>query len=108
MEKKLIFTDEETKTCRELSTALLRGMGDNLKAGDADRVKQLLSQTVSEGQIERDAFDLNPILTSLQTALISMKEIGLGRDGILAVMLFHLVKCGSLTPGSSSGQSPSG
>ena len=98
MEKNLVFTEAEIRQCRELATALVRGMKDALKPSDAAQVKHLIKDAVDSGYLQRDAFDLNPINTALQTALISMKEIGLGRDGVLAVMLFHLVKCGSLTP----------
>lgn len=38
--------------------------------------------------VSRNVFGLNPILLSLQTAQIAVEEIGLKRDGVLAILLY--------------------
>ncbi|MCR5680632.1 MAG: HD domain-containing protein [Prevotella sp.] len=52
---------------------------------------------ISERRLCRDIFGLNPVLTSLQTALLAVEEIGLRRDAVLAILLRPLVEAECLT-----------
>lgn len=55
---------------------------------DELKVFQSLKQAIIQKRIQRDIFGLNPILSSIQTALIAIEEIGLKRDGVVAVLLY--------------------
>ena len=58
---------------------------------DEERLKAHIARAMENNEIERDIFGLNPVLTSLQAAIIAVDEIGLKRDSILAIMLYHSV-----------------
>jgi GTP pyrophosphokinase len=69
-------------------------VASTLEPGDEENIRQHLmgavdnSQLTVDGlQLQRDLFGLNPIVTSLQTALLVVDEIGLRRDAVLAVLL---------------------
>ena len=66
-------------------------VNDTLHEGEAETVTSLIKTSIKEGKIRRDIFGLNPVLNSLQTALIATDEIGLQRDSVLAILLYHLM-----------------
>ena len=68
-----------------------------MKSDDEQQLREQLTTAIVEGHIQRDIFGLNPILQALRTAQITVDEIGLKRDGVLATMLFTLVLNGHLT-----------
>ena len=72
-------------------------MATNTEEGDEEKIRSHLLKAINEGQIQRDSFDLNPILSSLQTAKLVIEEIGLRRDAVLAIMLRPIVEQGHLT-----------
>ena len=61
--------------------------GIALHEGDAAKIRERLRKAHAEGRLHRDAFGLHPVVRSLQTALLAADEIGLRRDGVVAVML---------------------
>ena len=64
---------------------------------DEERLHQLLDSAVSQQAIGRDLFGLNPIVSSLQTSLLAIDEIGLRRDAVMAIMLQPCVAAGLLS-----------
>lgn len=50
-----------------------------------------LKDALRSNLIQRDVFGMNPILLSLQTAQIAISEIGLKRDGVMAILLYTCV-----------------
>ena len=95
MEEKFIFTDEERKETLHIIGQLKRLIGDTLLAGDEERLREYLKRSIDKNLIQRDVFGLNPILLGMQTTLISVEEIGLKRDGVLAILLYTGVIIGS-------------
>lgn len=95
MEEKFIFTDEERKETLHIIGQLKRLIGDTLLAGDEERLREYLKRSIDKNFIQRDVFGLNPILLGMQTTLISVEEIGLKRDGVLAILLYTGVISGS-------------
>ena len=97
MEEKFIYTDKE----RELSEKILEGLketlGQTFYENDLPKLREHLSKIVSDNIIQRNVFGLNPILCSLQTAAIAVKDIGLNRDSVIAILLYQSVQEGSLT-----------
>ena len=85
---KLIFTPEERKEAMALGRSLKAGIGTLLKDRDEERMFEFLKKALRSGAVERDVFGLNPILTGLQTAKIAVDEIGLRRDGVIAILLY--------------------
>lgn len=87
-EEKFAFTPDEQRETKELHDDLKEKLADNLKPGDEERLTAFIERTMKQGSVRRDVFGLNPILTSLQTARITVDEIGLRRDGVIATMLY--------------------
>ena len=71
---------------------LLRLSGDTLQKDDCRNVKKQLIQSMSAGSIPRNAFNMNPIIKDMQTAIIVAEEIGMRRASILGIMLHESVK----------------
>ena len=91
------FTNEERSLALELYAQLKEKAAASLQEGDELHVRQQLMLALEQQQMGRDFFGLNPIITSLQTALLAIDEIGLRRDAVLAIMLRPCVDAGMLT-----------
>ena len=90
------FTDKEKESFLELYSQLKEKSKTFLNKHDEQRVRKQLSQAIEEGHLTRDFFGLNPIITSLQTAILAVDEIGLRRDAVLAIMLYPCIESGLL------------
>lgn len=88
MDKKLFFTNNEKPQVLEAIKELRNSQNYVLTKSDELKVFQSLKQAIIQKRIQRDIFGLNPILSSIQTALIAIEEIGLKRDGVVAVLLY--------------------
>ena len=97
MEEKFTFTIEERDEMLHLYAQLKELVGESLLPGDEEKIRHHLLLSVERQQVRRDVFGLNPILTGLQTALITVSEIGLRRDAVMAIMLHPSVEDGYLT-----------
>ena len=97
MEDKLIFTEEELKTAQALWSELNDKLEGVLQDDDGKRLHATLLEAAGNGKLERDAFGLNPVVNALQTAKIAIDDIGLKRDGVMAIMLHDTVRCGFLS-----------
>ncbi len=87
MGKKEFFTREEKALVLDTIKRLRSKTSYALSKDDERKVFALLKESILTEKISRDIFGLNPILLSLQTAEIAIDEIGLKRDGTLAVIL---------------------
>lgn len=88
MDKKLFFTNNEKSQVLEAIKELRNSQNYVWTKSDELKVFQSLKQAIIQKRIQRDIFGLNPILSSIQTALIAIEEIGLKRDGVVAVLLY--------------------
>lgn len=88
MDKKLFFMNNEKSQVLEAIKELRNSQNYVLTKSDELKVFQSLKQAIIQKRIQRDIFGLNPILSSIQTALIAIEEIGLKRDGVVAVLLY--------------------
>ena len=94
MDKKLVFTEKEKTDFRGIVNKLRGANGYALTKDDEINIFRHLRNAIDENRIQRDIFGLNPILLSMQTALIAIDEIGLKRDGTIAVLLYASVAQG--------------
>lgn len=97
MDDKLIFTKEEKAQLLVLIRSLRDSMGDTLQPNDIHRIGRLLVTAVYDKGIQRDIFGLNPVLMAFETAQIIVSEIGLKREGVLAVILYVIVQNGYIS-----------
>lgn len=97
MEEKLSFTEAERQEIAILLEQLKEKVGCFLHQDDERNIRHQVLQSLEDGRVERDVFHLNPILHSLQTAVIAIDEIGLKRDSVIAIMLYRSVLNGYTT-----------
>ena len=97
MTEKLVFTPQEREETLVLYQRIREQIGSSLQDGDEERMRCHLLEAIETHQLQRDIFGLNPILLSFQTAMLVVDEIGLRRDGVLAVLLRPSVEEGHLT-----------
>ncbi|MBR0276005.1 MAG: bifunctional (p)ppGpp synthetase/guanosine-3',5'-bis(diphosphate) 3'-pyrophosphohydrolase [Prevotella sp.] len=90
------FTATERKQALTLYAELKDKIASYLGDDDEEKIRQHLTYAIEHGQVERDVFGLNPIITSLQTALLVVDEIGLRRDAVIAIMLYTSVMNGTM------------
>lgn len=88
MSESNIFTTAEKQESIGVVRRLLATMGPSLKEGDRGKLHQLLRQQMGEGGLKRGFFGIHPVLHALRTADIAVREIGLRRDGVIAITLY--------------------
>ena len=97
MTERLEFTTQEKEETLALYQHIREQIASSLHEGDEERMRQLMMSALESQQVNRNVFGLNPILLSFQTAQLVVDEIGLRRDGVLAVLLRPIVEQGLLT-----------
>lgn len=91
------FTTDERKEFVALYKELKKNTKESISSKDAKEVRRHISNIIANRQIERDTFNLNPVLCAMKTAIIAVNEIGLKRDGVLAILLYNLVLNGYIS-----------
>ena len=81
------FTTEEKEQTLQILERLRTAVGDTFKPGDEQHLREDIQHAFINHQIKRNVFGMNPILAALQTAEIAVNEIGLKRDGIIAILM---------------------
>ena len=97
MEDKFIYTDEEKKLSYQILDELKDTLDKYFLENDLPMLQVQLKDSVAKNTIHRNVFGLNPILCSLQTAAIAVKDIGLKRDSVIAILLHQSVQDGHIT-----------
>lgn len=87
MDKKFTFTPEEREQTLTILERLRTAVGNTFSAQDEKLIREDIHHAFINHQISRDVFGLNPILYALQTAEIAVNEIGLRRDGVIAILM---------------------
>ena len=94
MEEKFYFTNQERELLFTLYKQLIKLSCDAIQKDDCRKLKGYLIQCLTEGNLPRNAFGMNPIIRDMQTAIIVAEEIGMKRASILSIMLHEPVKHG--------------
>lgn len=94
MEEIAIINKYERVEVLETFRVLQPLVQDVVDPADFRKVKDILHEGMSTGQLQRDSFGLHPILFDLQTAVILCEEVGLNRASVLSVLLHECVKLG--------------
>ncbi|MBR1547777.1 MAG: bifunctional (p)ppGpp synthetase/guanosine-3',5'-bis(diphosphate) 3'-pyrophosphohydrolase, partial [Prevotella sp.] len=97
MTERLEFTPEEKEQTLALYQKIRQQIAPSLLDGDEEYMRSHLMNAIEQHQVERNIFGLNPILLAFQTAQLVVDEIGLRRDGVLAVLLRPSLEQGFLT-----------
>lgn len=96
-EEKFTFTREEIKEAIGCMQRLRTTLGDSFSREDERKLHSHIRRAIEQNQIQRDIFGLNPIVHACQTAEIAVGDIGLRRDGVLAILLYNNVVNGFAT-----------
>lgn len=91
MADKFAFTEEEWNETMSLLTNIKESMADSLAEDDVKTLRAQIRTCMDEGTVTRDVFGVNPIMHGLQTAKIAIDEIGLGRDAVLATVIYSCI-----------------
>lgn len=75
MEDKFIYTDKERKLSYQILDELKDTLDKSFLENDLPILQVQLKDSVAKNTIHRNVFGLNPILCSLQTAAIAVKDI---------------------------------
>ncbi len=97
LQDQIQFTAAEHDLALQLYAQLHEKTTAALHADDEPLVRQHLMEAIEQGHVMRDEFGLNPVVTSLQTALIAVDEMGLRREAVLSILLNPCVEGGQLT-----------
>ena len=95
--ERLEFTIKEKEQALLLYQRVREQIASTLLPDDESRMRRYLLSTIEQCQVHRNIFGLNPILLAFQTAQLIVDEIGLRRDGVLAVLLRPSIEQGFLT-----------
>lgn len=87
MDEKFTFTPKEREQTLTILERLRTAVGNTFSAQDEKLIREDIHHAFINHQINRDVFGLNPILYALQTAEIAVNEIGLRRDGVIAILM---------------------
>ena len=87
MNETFTFTPEEREQTLLILNRLRAAIGDTFSKDDEQHLREDIHHAFENHQIRRDVFGLNPILHALQTAEIAVNEIGLKRDGVIAILM---------------------
>ena len=97
MELKEFFTEDERIRVETMQQKLFALAADVIQEGDQEKVKSYLTRAAQHELLQRDAFNINPIVKDTETALIVAEEIGLSRGSVLSVLLWSVLKSGAAT-----------
>ena len=84
MEEKFYFNNQERELLFTLYKQLIKLSCDAIQKDDCRKLKGYLIQYLTQGNIPRNAFGMNPIIKDMQTAIIVAEEIGMKRAAILS------------------------
>lgn len=91
------ITTQEREQALTLMAELREKTAESMDTDIRAKIKEYILKTLDSNDLQRNMFGISPILSSLQTALLLINEIGLRRDGVIAVLLRPSVEAGLLT-----------
>ena len=97
MDTKTTLNELERQELLETVRKLQSQVADVLSADDFHKIKEILLKAVQTNSFHRDQFGLNPLLFDLQTAVITVEEIGLNRASIISILLHDCVSIGVIS-----------
>lgn len=85
--EKPFFTPEEHAELLSLFRTLRQTDADLFAGKNYRLLRDRIEQSARNGALSRDTFGLNPVITSLQTAILSATEIGMRGDSLTACLV---------------------
>ena len=97
MDTTQFLTSDESVLLDDLQNELWQLPAVEWNDADRQRVSQHISDAIAANVLQRNIFDLNPIILNVQTALVVAQQMSMGRAAILSVLLDEMVMVGQLT-----------
>ncbi len=91
MNETFTFTPKEREETLRLMDKVRHTIGESMTPHDEQMLREDMHYALANHQVRRDIFGLNPVLHALQTAEIAVDEIGLRRDGVIAILMQNSV-----------------
>lgn len=91
------FKAEEKKELFSLYKQLLNSANDRFFLQDCRKLRKYLIHAVQNNGLQRNNFQMNPIIRDLKTAVIVAEEIGMRGSCLMGIMLHEIVKNDLLT-----------
>lgn len=85
--EKPFFTPEEHAELLSLFRTLRQTDADLFASKNYRLLRDRIEQSARNGALSRDTFGLNPVITSLQTAILAATEIGMRGDSLTACLV---------------------
>ncbi len=92
MEHTSFFTNKEIVELRSLYRRLLYAAGESISREDIQKLKKHLYEAIQANCMQRNSFDMNPVIRDMQTAVIVSEEIGMKGSCLTGIMLHDMVK----------------
>ncbi|WP_278583225.1 RelA/SpoT family protein [Prevotella nigrescens] len=92
----MIFTDDELKSFHALTEKLNEELADYVTEQDKEKLASYIKLMEEKGAMGRNVFGLSELLCAMQTSLIAVRNIGLKRDSVFAVVLYTGYESGAL------------
>lgn len=92
MGQTLIFTNAEKILLHQLYKRLRLTAGDTVTKDQVLTLKNLLISGIEKCALQRNNFDMNPVLRDIQTSIIVSEEIGMKGSCLMGIMLHELVR----------------
>lgn len=93
----LTFNDAEKRRVTGNAYIIGKNIEGGFKHSDYFFIKEKISGAIANGNIRRDTFGFNPIVTDLCTAVMVGQEIGFQREIITSIILNRCVQAESVT-----------
>ncbi len=94
---KTYFTDEERREFLIAYRNVLQAAKAFLTKDDLAVIRDMLRKTIEKGAGLPRQRTLNPVTKNLQTILLSVEEIGLGRVAVISAIVYDAVRAGVLS-----------
>lgn len=92
----MIFTDDELKSFHALTEELNEELANYVTEQDKEKLASYIKLMEEKGAMGRNVFGLSELLCAMQTSLIAVRNIGLKRDSVFAVVLYTGYESGAL------------
>ena len=91
------FTPQEQKKFPLLYRRLLRLAAESVPPIVRQKLRRQLAGAIASGRLQRNNFGMNPIVRSMQTAIIVAEEIGMKGSSTLSILLQDAVETGCIS-----------
>ena len=92
--REIYINDKERLLLSQDEQELMKLLGDQITADDAERVRRIIADAVNDGALSRDKYGFNPTLRYMRTAVLLARSIAPDRDMTVAVLLYNLCRVG--------------